>query len=493
MKRILLMACLLVGLFLVAPVKVEAAETVASGSAGDSVNWVLTDDGTLTISGSGDMVSYNSGTYQDAYSYPWYSYRDSISSLVVQSGVTSVGRYAFGTSSYSFSSVSLSDSIVRIEDYAFQSSLRNLSWIDLPKSLASIGVQSFSGMSELVSLTIPASVTSIGNSAFSNAVKLVSVVCLSSVPPACGTSIFGVSSSVGTSSLSRIVVPEGFSNEYKAASGWSTYAGLITDGAVDPSSFVVYSSFEGQTFYIDSDDSIVLFLLAVNVNGDVTADWYNYGEYVKTSQLVYAEPNKAVQGVSIGPLPDGTYVIHAVVKNTIDGVSTSVSTGVCTIVFGSDQSPGTGSDLDGRFDIIETELSEVQDAIAGVDGKLDEVSDQLDVLQSGGSAGTDLTDQSGQLSDDLAGIDEFEQSQMDILDSGMVQIKESVSYTSFIPALAFVQKYADMAFDSSISDISIIFYLPMFLGLFFFLCSRVPYNIKDVGPKEKKNSIGFKY
>lgn len=36
-----------------------SASAETSGTCGDNVNWVLSDDGVLTISGTGDMSNYN--------------------------------------------------------------------------------------------------------------------------------------------------------------------------------------------------------------------------------------------------------------------------------------------------------------------------------------------------------------------------------------------------------------------------------------------------
>lgn len=52
------------------------------GEDGDNLTWSLSSNGTLTINGTGEM----------GYQTPWMSYRDSIKSLVVEEGVTTVGR-----------------------------------------------------------------------------------------------------------------------------------------------------------------------------------------------------------------------------------------------------------------------------------------------------------------------------------------------------------------------------------------------------------------
>ena len=97
------------------PAAVETQATY-SGSCGEHVKWNLdTSSGTMTISGSGAMEGYSSQTNQ-----PWYYYQDDIRSVIVTSGVTSVGTEAFFDCE-KLEQVVLSDSVVRVEDEAFLS------------------------------------------------------------------------------------------------------------------------------------------------------------------------------------------------------------------------------------------------------------------------------------------------------------------------------------------------------------------------------------
>ena len=62
-----------------------------SGTCGANVRWSLnTDTGALTISGTGAMMNY-----EWSNPAPWYSYRTSIKTATVQSGVTTIVSYAF--------------------------------------------------------------------------------------------------------------------------------------------------------------------------------------------------------------------------------------------------------------------------------------------------------------------------------------------------------------------------------------------------------------
>lgn len=85
----------------------------------------------------------------------------------------------------------------------------------------------------------------------------------------------------------------------------------------------------------------------------------------------------------------------------------------------------------------------------------------------------DLGDSSNSISSNTDQIHGFEQSQQAVLDNNFAQIQTAVTFTNFAAALVFVQKYANMTF-SGISGYAIVFTLPLFLGLFFYLCSRIP-------------------
>ena len=65
------------------------AEIVESGTCGNNLTWTLTDDGTLTINGTGEMNNYN-------FNSPWpSSLDDNIKTAVIEQDVTSIGDYAF--------------------------------------------------------------------------------------------------------------------------------------------------------------------------------------------------------------------------------------------------------------------------------------------------------------------------------------------------------------------------------------------------------------
>ena len=181
---------------------VEAARDGTTSSPWDisenedgSVTAVLSEDGTLTISGTGEIKNWN-----DNRSVPWYSVRTYIKEVRITKGVTSIGQKAFYYCS-SLRSIEIPDSVTSIGQNAF-AGCDSLIRIEIPSSVTSIGRYAFSRCSSLRSIEIPDSVTSIGYSAFSGCSSLTSIEIPSSV-----TSI-GYYAFEKCSSLTSIEIPD---------------------------------------------------------------------------------------------------------------------------------------------------------------------------------------------------------------------------------------------------------------------------------------------
>ena len=219
-KRILsivLVLCMLVSLV---PAAALADGEALSGSCGKNLTWKLT-DGTLTVSGTGEMTDYEGKS-----GIPWYKYAQNITSIIVENGVTKIGSMAFQDcvnatavsipasvkviGKYSFSSCVALESVVVPEgvetlgDHAFDRCLKLVS-VSLPKSLRTIGMgafracfalsditlpygvktisyEAFAECRSLKSITIPESVTSLGSSVFANCEGLESVTLNCPIP-----------------------------------------------------------------------------------------------------------------------------------------------------------------------------------------------------------------------------------------------------------------------------------------------------------------------
>ena len=177
----------------------DNGDMIASGECGkngDNLTWVLTVDGTLTISGSGEMENYT-----DSSVAPWYSNRTKILSVVVELGVTSVGDYAF-YACLKLASVSLPGDVKSIGRYAFQNCTK-LTAVEIPDGVTSIGWHAFYGCGNLIGVTIPETVASIGAAAFYGCSSLTSMA----IPD--GVTSIDDSTFYGCSSLTGMTIPDG--------------------------------------------------------------------------------------------------------------------------------------------------------------------------------------------------------------------------------------------------------------------------------------------
>ena len=192
-KRILSMMLALSMMVSFMPIIASAA---TSGTCGDNLTWKL-DNGTLTISGTGEMKNYSGNLNQSA---PWHSNIKSIKSVVIEKGVTNIGDYAFSWCN-SLTSITIPNSVISIGRDAFDN-CSSLTSITIPNSITSIGYGAFEACSGLTSVTIPNSLTSISDSVFSRCDSLTSITIPSSVT-SIGTGTFNF-----CSSLTSIIIPK---------------------------------------------------------------------------------------------------------------------------------------------------------------------------------------------------------------------------------------------------------------------------------------------
>lgn len=166
---ILLVLCMVLSLV---PVGASAAKVVDSGKYGDNLTWTLTDDGVLTIDGTGAMQdsSYEGGLYKN-----W----NDIQTVIINSGVTSIGKCAF-SGLHLLKSISIADTVTSIGQYAFISCY-NLTEIIIPKSVKKIDHFAFENCESLEKLTLQEGLTSIASSAFIGCNSLKSITIPSSV------------------------------------------------------------------------------------------------------------------------------------------------------------------------------------------------------------------------------------------------------------------------------------------------------------------------
>lgn len=169
------------------------------GSCGTGVSWALA-DGTLTISGEGNMTDFTDPRYGSSNLPSWDIYKDNIVKVVIEGGVKHVGSYAF----YDYSNlqaVTFAEGVKSIgssafygcegiKELLFPSSMKIISGQhntneDAEPQVSTFGMggtgtaymssEAFRGCAGLTSVTIPRGVIGVGSGTFKNCRNLKSV------------------------------------------------------------------------------------------------------------------------------------------------------------------------------------------------------------------------------------------------------------------------------------------------------------------------------
>ena len=255
-----------------------------SGTTGP-LEWCLK-DGTLTISGNGEMPDYDY-----PYFAPWYQYRQYISTVIIQNGVTTIGNDAFAECK-NLTSVTIPNSVKTIEEAAFwyctsltvinvesgnnnyasengvlfnkdkttlicypagktstsytiPNSVKTIGksafWcctkpttITIGNSVTTIGERAFYQCTSLTTITIPNSVTTIGEGAFYSCYGLKSIVANPQTPPTLGYEAFyEVPTNI------PVTIPCLTYDKYSIASGWKEFTKWVVD---EPATEYSYSA-----------------------------------------------------------------------------------------------------------------------------------------------------------------------------------------------------------------------------------------------------------
>lgn len=201
------------------------ADTVASGTCGENLTWILDDGGTLTISGTGDMTEAT-----------WDDYESQIKAVVVESGVTSIVNSAFSWYA-GLTSVTLPDSVTQIGRFAF-AGCDSLVHVTLGSGLISIGEFAFNSCALLQNIDLPEGLTELGEGAFAYCKSLESI----DIPE--GITTISLRAFEGCASFTTITIPGNVST-------------IIQDAFRGCSSMVSYDvSSENEYFY--SDDGVLI-------------------------------------------------------------------------------------------------------------------------------------------------------------------------------------------------------------------------------------------
>ena len=144
------------------------ADVRAAGRSGTNVDFILYGDGLFKFMGTGENYPLSR-----VWNSPWYSYRNYVRRLYVDSGITNLDRW-FAYSSRNLTEVTFAEGsrITRIDQNAFArcSSLRTLR---LPETVTYIGYDAFTDCTSLRELYLPDGVNAIMPNAFTRDTALV--------------------------------------------------------------------------------------------------------------------------------------------------------------------------------------------------------------------------------------------------------------------------------------------------------------------------------
>lgn len=178
----------------------QEAYNATSGLCGANVSWNLRADGSMYISGAGPMYNYEYDYEEDYSTYPWEKIRDSITSVHVTDGVTSIGDGAFwGCENITAVVIGNQVRTIGMDAFYFDENIRSLT---LGESVSVIGVSAFDECSSLTSVILPDSVTAIEDYAFDNCAAL------KELKLGKGLKTIGEAAFTGCSQLVKVVFPK---------------------------------------------------------------------------------------------------------------------------------------------------------------------------------------------------------------------------------------------------------------------------------------------
>ena len=160
--------------------------TVASGTCGDDMQWYLYSTGELHLTGSGEMWDFAN------VEVPWKDYLDSIKTLTIDNGITSIGQAAFAGCSNLKLNPDILDGLEGINTIGYAAFARctSLDYVFIPDSVTFIAENAFLGCTSLKHMTIAGSPT-ISDDVFTFCSALESISLLSGTAPSFADFSFG--------------------------------------------------------------------------------------------------------------------------------------------------------------------------------------------------------------------------------------------------------------------------------------------------------------
>lgn len=249
-------------------------------------------------------------------------------------------------------------------------------------------------------------------------------------------------------------------------------------GMTIPQPRVFYHYYEmGNSKYIEYD-SVVLASSDTSWADNIAfcCDTYEVKNVDNAYRLTIAYFWQPVEWVS-DPLPTGITVTDTTLVFTISSL------------LRQQQMTGKTNEL---LKEVERQLADQGKTLDDIRDQMGETNEKLDDIITGGSAGEDLmnkndqmTDISGDLTQDMDQIQDFEDQYFGQLESNLGDVVDSASLNFLYVPLAFVQRYLDKIVAAIPSKYLVVFTLPMLFGLFLYI---VGHPVRAPRPERKSDS-----
>ena len=293
-------------------------QIVQNGTCGNDLTWTLDSEGTLRISGTGDMEEYFHRNMYNSNA-PWFDSRERIKSVVIEPGVTLISSYAFSFCG-SFTEVSIPNTVDTIENSAFER-CTSLKTVTIPDSVVHMYEDAFKECSNLTSVKLSKNLEYIPNSAFQECTSLKNISLLGNL------SHIGESAFASCYRLQFITLPDSLTTIDKSAfSDCSRLSDIYYTGnreswnaiTIDNSDSANYTIFNAKLHYNFPVDAGLITLdnttLTVQLGGSVTLTPTFYPENVDEEPLRWSSSDSNIVDVTDGTIlakAPGTAVITA--------------------------------------------------------------------------------------------------------------------------------------------------------------------------------------
>jgi hypothetical protein len=167
--------------------------------------------------------------------------------------------------------------VTKIEYYAL-GGCEDLTSVEMPNTVDTMGGYAFSGCTNLKKVTIPASLKTITSNAFGKCTSLETIICEGGIPSNCnGYAFYGVDKT-----KVKLIVPSGSENDYGNANVWKDFLDISSGSTLMP---------KNETKYICQGDT------------------YTFGDTTLTTAGTYTDTLSGNNGN-----PDTLYTLTLVVK-----------------------------------------------------------------------------------------------------------------------------------------------------------------------------------